>query len=191
MKFKLLLSLILVSLLISPVCSSDIVENVEFMPDKFVFEYNDHNTTEYEGDIGLKVAYVNNTLDNHNYIVPKDTVRGIAYVTKKSFDFSEPVLISHGPLREWDGMYIIAELKFKNGTIIPKLSIEDDDLTKEQREYFDDYYEQRQDYIAQQQEYAAEDMYDAYQVHNSYNSRSKYSYYFGRGGSGVIYTPSY
>ena len=180
-----------VSLLISPVCSSDIVENVEFVPEEFVFEYNGYNTTEYEGDLGLKVAYVNNTLDDHTYIIPKDTVRGIAYATKKSFEFAEPVLISHGPLREWDGMYIITELKFKNGTLIPKLAIEDTDLTKEQREYFDDYYAQRQDYLAQQQEYAAEDLYDAYQIHNSYNSHSKYSYYFGRGGSGVIYTPGY
>ena len=160
----------------------------EFMPDTFIFEYNDHNTTTYEGDIGLKYAHVNNTLDNTTFIVPTERVRSIAYATKKSFKFKEPIIITRSVQRT-DGRYILLTMKYKNGTVIPILDIESSDLTKEQMSYFDDYYSQRQDYLAQQQEYASENMYDYYTYSNRHNGKSKYSYYVGTGGSGVIYTP--
>lgn len=192
MKGKIVIMLLLLSLLIIPVFSADtkyedFSYDVEFMPTQFVFDYHDHNSTTYEGDTGLKYAYAYSSFDDHNYIIPTERVRGIAYATKGSFKFSEPILIDHGPYRDWDNSYVITNLKFKNGTEIPYLSLESNNLTKEQMSYFDDYYMQRQDYLAQQQAYAAEDLYDYQTVRDS--RRSKYSYYFGTGGSGLIYTP--
>lgn len=160
----------------------------EFMPDSFIFEYNDHNTTIYEGDLGLIYAHVNNTLDNTTFIVPTERVRSIAYATKGTFRFKEPIIITRSVQRS-DGRYILLTMKYKNGTVIPILDIESTDLTKEQMSYFDDYYQQRSDYLAQQEEFAAENMYDSYQYNNRHNKRSKYSYYIGTGGSGFIYTP--
>ncbi|MBE6494671.1 MAG: hypothetical protein E7Z84_08730 [Methanosphaera stadtmanae] len=189
MKFKITLLLIVI-LLLSP-CVSSVEEweiEHEFMPDTFIFEYNDHNTTNYEGDSGLKYAHVNNTLDNTTLIVPVERVRSIAYATKKSFIFSEPIIITHSVERS-DGRYVLLQMKYKNGTKIPILDLDKNDLTAEQKEYFDDYYAQRADYLAQQEEYAAEDLYDSYQANNRYNSRSRYGFYFGSGGSGIIYSP--
>ncbi|WP_323736066.1 hypothetical protein PXD04_09300 [Methanosphaera sp. ISO3-F5] len=195
MNLRLLLLLVL-SLMIIPVSCAEEVRyddfsyDVEFMPTAFVFDYNDHNTSTYEGDIGLKYAYANSSFDNHTYIIPTERVRGIAYATKGSFKFTEPILIDHGPYRDWDDKYVITGLKFKNGTEIPYLGIESTGLTKEQMSYFDNYYEQRQDYLAQQEAYAAEDLYD-YETSKSRSSsgRSKFGYYVGTGGSGVIYNP--
>ena len=160
----------------------------EFMPDTFIFEYNDHNTTVYEGDIGLKYAHVNNTLDNTTFIVPVERVRSVAYATKKSFKFNEPIIITRS-VQRYDGRYILLTMKYKNGTVIPILDIESNSLTKEQMSYFDDYYQQRSDYFAQQEKLDSEYMYDYYSMRSRDNGKSKYSYYVGSGGSGVIYTP--
>lgn len=179
--------LAVLSLFIAPyACAADAVYE-DFMPKNFVFEYNDHNSTTYEGDSGLRVARVNNVFDNNSYFVPTEYVRGIAYATKGTFRFNEPILFSHGPLREWDGMYVATGFKFKNGTVIPYLGIEKNDLTNEQKKYFDDYNTQRSEYLMQEQEEAVEDLYDYETVRDSH--RPRFSYYYGRGGRGVIYTP--
>ncbi|MBE6486499.1 MAG: hypothetical protein E7Z85_06640 [Methanosphaera stadtmanae] len=183
---KIMLVLLLSLMIVPCVCAVDDVYE-EFMPVNFVFEYNDHNSTTYEGDSGLKVAVVNNEFDNNSYFVPTEYVRGIAYATKGTFKFNEPILFSHGPLREWDGMYVATKFKFRNGTIIPYLGIEKNDLTNEQKKYFDDYNSQRSEYLMQQQEDAVEDLYDYESIRDSH--RPRFSYYYGRGGSGVIYTP--
>lgn len=192
MKGKLVLLLVLLTLTVIPVSADtrydDFSYDVEFMPSGFVFDYNDHNTSTYEGDIGLKYAYANSTFDDHKYIIPTERVRGIAYATKGTFKFNEAILIDHGPYREWDGMYVITGLRFKNGTEIPYLGIENNNLTKEQMSYFDDYYMQRQDYLAQQEAYAAEDLYD-YETSKHRSDKSNYGFYVGTGGSGFIYTP--
>ncbi len=161
----------------------------EFMPDEFIFEYNDHNTTSYEGDTGLKLGHVNNTLDNTTLILPVERVRSVAYATKGTFRFDEPIIITHSVKRS-DGRYVLLTMKFKNGTVIPILDLERSDLTKEQQSYFDDYYSQRSDYLQQQEEYASENLYDYYTSRSRSSGRSKYSYYYGSGGSGIIYTPS-
>ncbi|RAP47609.1 MAG: hypothetical protein BZ135_01765 [Methanosphaera sp. rholeuAM6] len=181
---------LLFSLIVSP-CAFALQEyevEHDFMPDEFIFEYNDHNTTTYEGDSGLKYAHVNNTLDNTTFIVPTERVRSIAYATKKSFKFSEPIIITRSIQRD-DGRYILLTMKYKNGTVIPILDLDKDDLTNEQKSYFDDYYTQRSDYLMQQQEYAAEDLYDYETFRSRGSGKSRYSYYVGTGGSGVIYTP--
>ena len=181
---------LLFSLIVSPSAFALQEYEVEhdFMPDEFIFEYNDHNTTTYEGDSGLKYAHVNNTLDNTTFIVPTERVRSIAYATKKSFKFSEPIIITRSIQRD-DGRYILLTMKYKNGTVIPILDLDKDDLTNEQKSYFDDYYTQRSDYLMQQQEYAAEDLYDYETFRSRGSGKSRFSYYVGTGGSGVIYTP--
>ncbi|MBE6494583.1 MAG: hypothetical protein E7Z84_08290, partial [Methanosphaera stadtmanae] len=93
-------------------------------------------------------------MDNTTFIVPTERVRSIAYATKGTFKFNEPIIITRSIQRD-DGRYILLTLKYKNGTVIPILDIESSDLTKEQRSYFDDYYQQRSDYLAQQEEFAA------------------------------------
>lgn len=188
---KLKISLLLIAILLLSPCVSSAEEweiEHEFMPDTFIFEYNDHNTSTYEGDSGLKYAHVNNTIDNTTFMVPVERVRSIAYATKKTFKFNESIIITRSIQRS-DGRYILLTMKYKNGTVIPILDLDKDDLTSEQKEYFDDYYAQRADYLAQQEEYAAENLYDSYQAHSRGNDRSRYSFYFGSGGSGIIYTP--
>ena len=83
-----------------------------------------------------------NTLDNTTFIVPTERVRSIAYATKKSFKFSEPIIITRSIQRD-DGRYILLTMKYKNGTVIPILDLDKDDLTNEQKSYFDDYYTQK------------------------------------------------
>lgn len=166
-------------------------EKHEFNPDSFIFEYNDHNSTTYEGDTGLKGAYVNNSLDNYTYFVPVDNVRGIAYATKKSFEFDENIIVTHSLFvenRSYD--CIMLEMYYKNGSVIPELDVSDNGLTKEQREYFDDYEQQRDEYYQEQNQYALEDIYDEQSRANSRESqRSHYGYYFGSNGYGVMYNP--
>ena len=188
-KIVLLLCVVL-SLVVTPCVFAVAEYEVEhdFMPDTFIFEYNDHNTTSYEGDSGLKYAHVNNTLDNTTFIVPTERVRSIAYATRKSFKFSEPIIITRSIQRD-DGRYILLTMKYRNGTVIPILDLDKDDLTSEQKMYFDDYYAQRNDYLMQQQEYAAEDLYDYETFKGRSNSRSKYSYYYGSNGYGIVYSP--
>lgn len=161
----------------------------EFVPDEFIFEYNDHNTTVYEGDSGLKLGHVNNTADNTTLIIPVERVRSLAYASKGTFRFDEPLIITHSLQRD-DGRYILLTMKYKNGTVIPILDIKEKSLTKEQKEYFDDYETQRSDYLEQQQEYALEDIEDSVSRQNSRsNSKSKYSYYYGTNGYGFVYNP--
>lgn len=189
---KLFVILVMSLMLLVASCSFAVDEwdvEHEFMPDTFIFEYNDHNTTTYEGDLGLIYAHVNNTLDNTTFIVPTERVRSIAYATKKSFKFDEPIIITRSVQRT-DGRYILLTMNYKNGTVIPILDLDNSDLTKEQISYFDDYYQQRSDYLAQQEEYAAENMYDSYSYNNRHKGNSRFSYYVGSGGSGLIYTPS-
>lgn len=193
MKFKIcLILLLLLSLSFSSVIYAVEEYEVEheFMPSGFVFEYNDHNTTTYEGDSGLSKAYTNNTLDNTTLILPVDRVRGVAYATKNSFKFSEPLIITRSIQRN-DGMYILLTMKYKNGSVIPILAIENNSLTNEQKSYFDDYESQRADYLQQQQQYALEDIEDSYSRSSRQKDRhSKYGYFYSpRSGYGVIYNP--
>ncbi len=190
MKFLGVVLLLVVSLCLAPCCFAVEEYEVEheFLPDEFIFEYNDHNSTIYEGDTGLKYAHVNNTLDNTTFFVPTERVRSIAYATKGSFKFSEPILITRSVQRD-DGRYILLTMKYRNGTVIPILDIDRNDLTREQMSYFDDYYQQRSDYLQQQEEYASEDLYDYYSSRSRSSGKSKFGYYFGSGGSGIIYSP--
>ncbi|MGN1321587.1 MAG: hypothetical protein ACI4VJ_03290 [Methanosphaera sp.] len=119
----------------------------DFYPDEFLFEYSDGNTTHYKGDLGLKYAHCRNVIDNVSYLVPKENVRGIAFATNGTFKFNESIQITHSIKREDEpDQYIMLDMYYKNGTEIKSLDIEDDDLTADQRAYFDNYDHQRQEY---------------------------------------------
>lgn len=149
----------------------------DFYPTDFVFEYNDKNTSEYEGDTGLLGAYCRNTVDNKTYYLGSSMVRGIAYLTNKTFKLDEYVDVTrdgidtsdsrygHCDYRLYPGTPGYSGMYYKNGTQVPDLSISDDHLTKEQKEYFDDYEAQRQEYHNEKMEDYARD-----QAYNSYSS---------------------
>lgn len=166
-------------------------EQHEFNTNEFLFEYNDHNTTTYEGDSGLKRALANNTVDNYTYCLPDENVRGIAYATKGTFKLKENILVTHSLMTgdmPWD--CIMLKMFYKNGSVIPTLDIKDNDLTAEQKSYFDNYDQQRSDYLQRQNKYALEDLYDEQQRANSRSSqKSNYGYYYGSNGRGIIYSP--
>lgn len=166
-------------------------EKHDFFSDVFIFEYNDHNTTTYEGDSGLKGAYANNTEDNLTYYLPEENVRSIAYITNGTFKMKEHIDVKHSLIVE-DRSYdcIMIKMYRKDGSEIPRLDISSNSLTNEQKQYFDNYEQQRSDYLQQQEEYALEDLEDSYSRSSSSQSKSHYSYYYSpRGGAGVIYTP--
>ncbi|MBE6494626.1 MAG: hypothetical protein E7Z84_08505 [Methanosphaera stadtmanae] len=169
---------------------SIINEKHEFNTNQFVFEYNDHNTTTYEGDSGLKGAYANNTVDNYTYFLPDENVRGIAYATKGTFKLKENIVVTHSLMVD-NGRYdcIMLKMYYKNDTPILTLDIKDNGLTAEQKSYFDNYDQQKSEYMQQQNQYALEDIYDEQIRANSRSSQRHYSYYFGSNGRGIIYSP--
>ena len=162
----------------------------EFYPDEFLFEYSDGNTTHYKGDLGLKYAHCRNVIDNVSYLVPTENVRGIAFATNGTFKFNESILITHSIKREDDTLdpYIMLNMYYKNGTEIKSLDIEDDDLTADQRTYFDNYEQQRQEYLQKHlaEEIDTETTYNM--MHDKYQKDHYSGYYVGSGGSGYFRT---
>ena len=158
----------------------------EFNTTGFIFEYNDHNTSTYEGDSGLILGYCNNTADNTSLIIPKERVRTLAYASNGTFKFPDGLIIKLSVKRD-DGKYVLLQMRHHNGTWIPILDIENDDLTNEQKKYFDDYYQQKSDYNAKQEEFATKHLRDEYKYSNGH--KSKYGYYMGSNGYGLIYNP--
>lgn len=157
-------------------------EEHEFDPTDFIFRYNDHNSTTYEGDIGLGLSTCRNKIDNKTYLLGADEIRSIYYATKKTFKFDEPIIMTHSSGLE---PKCILTMKYKNGTIIPELSYESTSLTKEQISYFDDYYNQREMYLQQKSDLAQEDYLDTIS-RNQEKKDSKYHRYAGTGGQGII-----
>lgn len=113
-----------------PVCASD-----------FLFVYNNRVSTSYEGDTGLKYSMFVDTLTGYRYHFDESMTRGIAYVTKGKFD------IKNFSLTRWhkdgDDFYRLFgnyhdNITLDNGTVIRALYITDD-LTVDEKLYFDDY----------------------------------------------------
>ncbi len=166
----------------------------EFNVSNLTFSYNDHNTSTYEGDTGLDAAYCKNTIDNKTYRIPVAEVRGLAYASKGTFKFNETIEITHSlsyrDSRDYD--YIVLFMYYKNGTEIPTLDISDDDLTLEQRNYFDNYAQEKQDYYQRQQELDMQSLGDdsLYRSSSSNNNHnSHFGYYVGTRRSGIVYYP--
>lgn len=163
----------------------------DFYPSDFIFEYNGYNSTSYEGDTGLKGAYVKNTMDNYTYYVPVEYVRTFAWLTKNSFTLDEHIDVKHSLVvggRAYD--CILMGMFNKDGSEIPKLDVKSKSLTKEQRSYFDDYETSRNEYYQEQNQYALEDIEDNTRRASSSNDNSKshYGYYYGTNGRGIIFS---
>lgn len=159
-----------------------------FHPTNFKFEYSDGNTTQYHGDTGLRGAYCTNTIDGLTYFVPVENVRGIAKATHKTFKFDEDIDITHSLASKRENYaYIMLKMYYKNGTEIRSLDESDDDLTMEERSYFDNYDQQRQDYLTKQ----ANDELDAIENNQEAEIRSmekpRSGYYYGTNGFGYYY----
>lgn len=117
------------------------------------FIYKDTNTTQYQGDQGLDGAIIRNSPDNKTYYIPVNLVRGLAYKTQRTFNFDQPLKAeAHDGNGSYD--YYVETLAYQNGTKIRPLSISDDDLTQEEKTYFDDYEDQKQDYYHKQDDLA-------------------------------------
>ncbi|MBO7719394.1 MAG: hypothetical protein J6S29_04485 [Methanosphaera sp.] len=197
---KILISLLVVALLFSTLslvsaftAEEEKILNTkyDFYPSDFIFEYNGYNTTEYDGDTGLKGAYVNNTVDNYTYYVPVEYVRTFAWLTKKSFKLDENIDVKHSLFvenRAYD--CILLGMFSKDGVEIPKLDVKSNSLTKEQRSYFDDYDTARDEYYQKQYEYELEDIEDNTRRASSTKDKDRghYGFYYGTNGRGIMYT---
>ena len=187
---KLILLLILSTLLSTTISASDTDDRSikhDFKPSKIIFVYNDHNTTTYQGDTGLIEAYCNNTVDNTTYYMSENVVRGIAYATKKTFNFNENIDITQ--YTATDGKLKILKMYYKNGTEIQSLSLMDDNLTLEQQKYFDNYQQEKSDYDHKIDQMNSESLQEGQNYLLEKQNSRKYGYYFGPGGPGIIYNP--
>jgi len=114
---------------------------VHVVASDFVFVYDDGIYEKYKGDTGLKYAMFNDTLTGCYYHMGKELTRGVAYATDKKFDIKNftfdciRVDVPYYSLGDKWGDYNIT---LDNGTVILPLSI-DQDLTPDQKLYFDDY----------------------------------------------------
>ncbi|WP_323735874.1 hypothetical protein PXD04_08265 [Methanosphaera sp. ISO3-F5] len=125
-----------------------------------VYVYNDGISQKYKGDSGLSYAMFNDS-KGCCYHMSKDLVRGIAFATKYKFDikkFSTSCYRNTGNQYEdpEDFYKINEEIRLENGTVIKPLSI-DQDLTREQKTYFDDYQTQLVNYYQEKEIKALEE----------------------------------
>lgn len=123
----------------------DHYRKVHVVASDFVFVYNDGISDKYHGDTGLKYAVFNDTLTGCCFHIDKNLARGVAYATKNKFNiknFSFECWRSYGnEYNPPDDFYIIYDstnITLDNGTVIESLRI-DQDLTPDQKSYFDDY----------------------------------------------------
>lgn len=158
-KIILLTTLIIATLLLTSTISASTDDlTIEYTQhdlniSNITFIYKDTNTTQYQGDQGLDGAIIKNSLDNKTYYISVNLVRGLAYKTQKTFNFDQPLKAeAHDGNGSYD--YYVETLAYQNGTKIRPLSISDDDLTQEEKTYFDDYEDQKQDYYHKQDELA-------------------------------------
>lgn len=202
--FKVLLLFIAISLLITPATAqnSRYIDNLtNFYPTDFVFEYNaDGNSSTYNGDLGLTQAYCKNKADNKTYTMDVAMVRGIAYATKGTFIFDDNLTAGY---EIWKDKHLnptslpeIYYLKYQNGTPIKSLDISDD-LTLEQRKYFQDYESQKEQYYYDKEakdRYAAqvnEEIDRSMMIKSMNKPKTTRGYYTGSGGGGSIHTTTY
>lgn len=149
--FKFFCLLILILVLLPSCFSSDSDNNlvysyidyedrdVNVVASDFVFVYNYGTFSEYKGDLGLNYSMFNDTLTGYCYHFDKELTRGIACVTNRKFDIHN-FSFRRYLRKEGDKFYTNYGdgITLENGTVIRSLSI-DQDLTLNQKKYFDDY----------------------------------------------------
>ena len=159
----------------------------------FLFVYKDRVSTKYEGDTGLEYSMFVDTLTGYYYHVDKSLTRGIAYATKRKFDikdFSLKRMCYPG-----DKFYSIFfnNITLDNGTVIESLTISEE-LTNEQKKYFDNYDEQLYRYYEDKKVQELEDANDYLdaidsetRIQNKINSKKGGSYYGYSSKGGYMY----
>lgn len=156
---------------------------IEFQPTNFIFVYSDHNSTTYEGDLGLDYAVCTNQVDKIKYSIVPRYVRALDKVTNGTFKLNNTIDIIHGvPQTGKNYQYPVTGMYYKNGTEIKSLDISDD-LTYEDRQYFQDYDGQKEEYYQKQ----VQDELDAIESQERIQTRQnshRSGWYYGRGGFG-------
>lgn len=173
----------------------------DIIPSDWYFVYKDHNSTTYDGDEGLICAFAVNNKNNESKLVKfydDADIIGLAYNSPK-FDYKyglSGIRLNDVNDSEGNSIYTASSrgLCYPNGTRIETFNIESYNLNRKQKDFITNY-DDRIDDVRHKQEidavYDAEDMYYSdYVRYNEYSKdKSKFSYYLGSGGSGVIYTP--
>lgn len=159
-----------------------------FEPENYTFVYNDGNTSEYKGDMGLEMALIKNHADNKTYAMYVDLIRGVAHDTKGTFEFDDNMtLVMSVPGNSTDDYdYRMFKLKYSNGSEVKQLRISDDHLTSDQKAYFEDYQAQRDAYDQKQLEAELEE-----DSENSYSSSNHKQRGFIYGPNGIGYYQSF
>lgn len=169
----------------------------EFRPVEWTFIYNDHNSSEYEGDEGLRQAIAINNSSKHEvlYFCLEKEIIGLAYESNKTFNFSYG--LSGLEARRDNVENIISytvwgsNLCYPNGTEIETFDIRDYGLLQDQKDFITNY-DNRIDEVRHKQEIndirdAESDAYESYlRYQENHNSKAKYSTYYGTNGYGVI-----
>lgn len=94
-------------------------------------------------------------------------MRGIAYATKGTFRLNDSIMVTNSMdvSEEYNNTnypydIIMLKMYYKNDTVIPTLDVADDDLTSEQKSYFDNYEQAREEYYQERNQHTLEDMED-------------------------------
>lgn len=169
----------------------------DIIPSGWNFVYEDHNSSKYEGDEGLKYAQTNNTIGNKEkdvrFVWEKDVI-GLAY---NSPTFNYKYGLSGVKITDIDRngekyyTAVSTNLRYPNGTGIKVFDIKSHGLTQKEKNFITNY-DNRIDEVRHQESIdamygAEEELYTDYIRHEK--SKSHFSYYWGTGGSGFIYTP--
>lgn len=158
-------------------------------PVDFVFCYNDGNRTTYDGDLGLKNVLCRNTIDGMYYYLSISEIRGLAYITNKTFKFNDDIYVtlylSAEDIGTKEHPYDVHDMYYRNGEEIKKLDISDTSLTRGQRAMFEDYELQRELYHQEEMERYEDEIAheEASQTYAANRKHSNRGYYVGSNGN--------
>lgn len=149
------LTIIITLLLTTTATATDLdfdFEEHQVEPVNFTFIYSDGNTTTYQGDLGLDGCLYQDRNTNKTYFAGDGLTRAMAKMTKKTFKFDEAIKVRCYPDTRYEREeYYTNQIHYLNGTQCRPLLISDDKLTSEERQYFDNYEQQKQDYQIEQE----------------------------------------
>lgn len=172
----------------------------DIIPGDWIFVYQDHNSTSYEGDEGLIEAVTHNQIGEHeelHFVFERDII-GLAYESNKKFDYKYGLSgVETNYIDYKEPPYYTAwgeGLSYPNGTKIITFDIKSYNLMQKQKDFITNY-DNRIDEVRHKQEidaiYEAEDDYynDYVRYTDSQRKKHNHGYYYGTNGMGVIYTP--
>lgn len=152
MKSKILITTLIITLLLTTISAATNYEEHQVEPTNISFKYSDQNTTTYLGDEGLSLIYFQDKNTNKTYATYKENVRALAKLTHKTFKFTEPIKVKCFEQHRYGEDYWISEIYTLNGTKCRALFIHDTSLTREEKQYFDNFDEQLRQYQVKQED---------------------------------------